>query len=315
MEQLYKILKGAIPLDPLRVSKEDIPEVERVILIVSAVAQRYWQRKVDSAVNFMVARIQEYTQLLDEAAVDVIAQRESLLDKRIAISEEVKTLLGTLEERLACPFQEAEALAVEQAAQDLLAEGALALGFVLSLQSPRPWLVARRELVTLLTGRVKIRRADFAQFLERVLTTKEARAGLAPGGVTRQELRALLGTSTWKSWGEPVVDAWAYRWHNVGRFLGARQSTQVSLWEARNPRDQRTTKFCWWVHGKVIRSARIEAQLRDYFDAVDRGDPNALKDAWPLQDPGEDTKRFRRIFANVGLPPYHFRCRTIVVPV
>ncbi len=129
-----------------------------------------------------------------------------------------------------------------------------------------------------------------------------------------------------------IVDAWAYRQTNIGIFEAAK-AAGVRVLVARNPMDERTTTFCRWVNGKVIRMERVERQLRDFRAAVTAQDREAMIRAWrfiPLSKKGmkaareelaqdrapgariTDAEVFRNFFVSVGLPPYHWRCRTVV---
>lgn len=311
---LYPFLKALEPKD-VPLSKADIPEVEEILRVVSRIARRYWKRKIDKAVEFLIREIEAYERRYGAAAVDEIEvlRSKGSFDQSNALSEEASALLALIKDRLDCPFSDVEATAVKEAARDLLDTGAEILGFIPSHRSPKLPLRAQRELSLLLRGRAEFRGVELTEFLKGLLSSNAQRQALAAGGSARQQLQALLG-SQWTSWGEQTVDAWAYRWHNIGRFEAGRRAG-VEFWVARNPLDQRTTQFCRWVHGKAVRARRIEASLRTFYRAIDSGDVRALRSSWPLEDPGKSVARFRRIFANVGLPPYHFRCRTVIVPV
>ena len=132
-----------------------------------------------------------------------------------------------------------------------------------------------------------------------------------------------------------IVDAWAYRQFNIGIFEAAKAAGVRAL-IAVNPMDERTTPFCRWVNGKVIRMERIDRQLARFRKAVADQSREGVIEAWPFismskkamkaakediaQDraPGarvQDAEVFRRFFVSVGLPPYHWRCRTVVRPI
>jgi len=172
----------------------------------------------------------------------------------------------------------------------------------------------------------------------RVFQTKHTVGGLidgSHGSMDKAEWRARLEQALLSRNGtlsRMVTDAWAYRLWNMGAYLAAK-STRVEVLIARNPKDERTTKFCNWVHGKIITVKRVERQLDSFQTGLQAGDRDKALGAWPFID--QSTKAlnaerqsigrgrgsraslqevFRRFFAKVGLPPYHFRCRTIAVP-
>lgn len=129
-----------------------------------------------------------------------------------------------------------------------------------------------------------------------------------------------------------ITDAWAYRANSIGVFLAAKEA-KVDVLVAQNPLDERTTDFCRWVHGKVIKVDRVEALVTRFLEAAKEGEPDNVVEAWPLFRTSQKALReakariqgsteravsnsevFRRFFARVGLPPYHWRCRTVPVP-
>ena len=123
-----------------------------------------------------------------------------------------------------------------------------------------------------------------------------------------------------------IVDTWGYRTFNLGVFLAARASGVKEL-VARNPLDERTTPFCRWVHGKTVKIEQISKNVDAFLQASKGLDREAIIKSMPFiaQNPGALKKLradnggslqlgFRRHFVNVGVPPYHGRCRTILVP-
>ena len=115
----------------------------------------------------------------------------------------------------------------------------------------------------------------------------------------------------------PIADAWAYRQYNIGRFIAMR-AAGVKVFEAfNNPPDgpdDRTTNFCRWVHLKPIKVERIERQLNVLAQAVREDDRALIETAWPLLSlsGSPSISDFRLMFLGVALPPYHWRCRTVV---
>ena len=140
-----------------------------------------------------------------------------------------------------------------------------------------------------------------------------------------KDLRKTV-TDTNGALSDAISDAWAYRAFNLGAYLAAK-STGLEELVAVNPDDERTTPFCHWVNGKTIKIRRVERQVDAFLSAVRSGDRGGIVSAWPFlaQNPGalrdlrdanggSQNLGFRRFFAKVGLPPYHFRCRTRALP-
>jgi len=117
-----------------------------------------------------------------------------------------------------------------------------------------------------------------------------------------------------------TVDTWAYRWFNVGLFEGLVATLPVGqvIVAFNNPPggpDSRTTPFCVWVHGRVLEVKRVRRQLQTYINAIALGRTADAKEAWPLltgPQANGDGVRFEEVMPRIGIPPYHFRCRTII---
>ena len=131
-----------------------------------------------------------------------------------------------------------------------------------------------------------------------------------------------------------IVDAWAYRQYNIGVYEAAK-AAGVTVLVAENPMDEHTTPFCRWVNGKIISMDRVGRQLARFRAAVEAQDREALIRSWrfismskkAMRDARDEIAKdrprgarianaeiFRRFFASVGLPPYHWRCRTRARP-
>lgn len=284
----YELLKGLL-------SKEDIPEVERVIRVVEPLARVHWNRKMRRAYEFLREKLDAYGSSVPED-----------------LEGQVETLLATFEERLGCPLTAREAEAVEEAAQDLLASGWLAIGALLPETSPRLTMLASRDLSRLMAARLGTQsvRADLRRLIGEFLTTLEIRQRETDAALAWT--KAIVARTSFAGWGPQTVDAWAYRWHNVGRIVGG-QHIGVSAWVAVNPLDSRTTPFCRWVHGKRVTRRAVASQLDSYYAAIEGGQGSRLRNSWPLRVSSK-LSRFQRLFRARAIPPYHFHCRTVLVP-
>ena len=124
----------------------------------------------------------------------------------------------------------------------------------------------------------------------------------------------LVGLNT-SSWLPAVVDQWSYRWFVIGQFVSGRQAGFSEL-VAVAVIDGVTTKFCIWVNGRTLSVSRIQGQLDRHIRLSIGGDIEGLIGNWPMLSSqitqSESRTVLRRAFARVGMPPYHFRCRTLL---
>lgn len=113
---------------------------------------------------------------------------------------------------------------------------------------------------------------------------------------------------------QTIVDTWAYRWYGLGAMMAERARGQTAIVAYNNPPsgpDSKTTPFCRWVHQRVIRIETTIRRIGRYRDLLQRGqDIEAFDEFWSFDTP-DRAPDFRRHFADVGMPPYHARCRTV----
>ncbi len=94
---------------------------------------------------------------------------------------------------------------------------------------------------------------------------------------------------------------------NVSR-LNQALKYDVQYFKVRARIDNKTSDFCRWINGKIIPAKHLKEQLNNILDAINIDDK---KQAAPWQN----QPIFGVLPANVGLPPYHGRCRTQIEPV
>jgi hypothetical protein len=124
---------------------------------------------------------------------------------------------------------------------------------------------------------------------------REAMAGVHEAGMRYWELAA---------------DTAATKTREMGRIAGYAQAG-IEWVQVRARMDERTTPCCRSLHGRLIPLRTIQAQRDKYLEAAGRGNLDAARAAWPMWDAGQAFGK--EIPDNVGLPPYHFRCRTVTV--
>lgn len=110
-----------------------------------------------------------------------------------------------------------------------------------------------------------------------------------------------------------TADTIATKTRELGRVAGYEQAA-VRYLEVRAHIDERTTPICRSMHGRLIRLETVQRQRDRYLSAIERGNMEAAKAAWPMFDARMAFAGGTKVLPpNVGLPPYHFRCRTVTV--
>lgn len=145
------------------------------------------------------------------------------------------------------------------------------------------------------------------------------------GGYSRHQIADLLeetfadlGPKTEAYW-DLLADHTCTKVREIGRLSGYEQAG-VEYLEIRAWLDAKTTPMCRRLHGRIIAVREVRQFVNGYLAACQTGDKEAVKQAWPMWN----ENRFRSagiagipsgklVAAGVGLPPYHFRCRTITV--
>lgn len=280
----------------------DIPEVEAVIKLVLPSLDFYWKRIAMEAVQDIEAQLDDFDTAI--AAAQPGEKDELLRDLILA-------LLASLRRRLQAPISPAGTALLRRSSVSLMQDGAKAIREPLDLAlAPRLLPAAEADLLTMIRGRVELREQDIRAALRGLLTQAELLGAPVPRDVWRARLLRELGVET-GSWLPFVVDQWAYRWFNIGSVVAARQAGALAL-IAVAVLDNRTSKFCRWVNGRVISMERAQRQLDRHVSAALAGDVRAIMANWPLLtfEPTDGPAEFELKFATVGLPPYHGRCRT-----
>jgi len=307
-------------------AKQDVPEVEATIGLLQRPLEALWRARVREALGVAVSRLRELEDDLPTSAVDGLALEQGA---RGARNEKllIAAFLAALDEAVRAPLPARIEGLLTQATENLLQDGALSQSLTLDLaREPLVRAAARADLRTLIAGRIDTRADELRDQVREFLRSKRARTPAQPGDITEaapgfrannlQEWLArnveLVGLQTSK-WLPAVVDQWAYRWFVTGQFLAGLQAGFTEL-RAVAVIDGKTTPFCVWVNGRVVSVSGAQEQLDRHMRAALSGDIDALMGNWPMLDSkivqSDDRRALRRAFARVGLPPYHFRCRT-----
>jgi hypothetical protein len=167
---------------------------------------------------------------------------------------------------------------------------------------------AAQDLLLRIRGKFQMHAAEVANILARKL----------PQPLIRRALEELFGEP--RRWIVPVVDSWAYRWKWAGEALILRRSSRVEVFRYWNPRDESTTPFCQWLvsSGRTVTVRKILSQVSGIERAIVDNDVVQADLAWPLIDlRGYDKpEQFNQLYSRheLGAPPFHWRCRTRLMP-
>ena len=329
--------------------KVDIPEVQAIIRLLRAPAARELRRIADEALATLEDRLDELAE--DDQGQAVVRPAQESDDENNILVALLLSLLILVRTRVEAPFSARLETLLIRSVDSLLTDGAAAIGLTLP-EGPRRALLRRAaisELQTLLRGSALSREGDIRDALETALTSAQARRILTPlesaallprtaREPPRSRQEALEDVRLAIS-GEAVgdgrlptnpgtvvgatLDSWAYRWYSIGQFESGLSIPGVLFFEASNnpPRgpDGRTTAFCRWVHGKTIPLTRARGQVDRHITLALSEDFQGLVSNWEFIDPitakRGDEDEFASFFSSVGLPPYHFACRTVLRPV
>lgn len=312
-------------------SKADVPEVERVIALLSRVGVSHWRTTVDQATRDLVDALERIPDLQGTEVVEPVARAR---DQGRTLDDILAVLLAAFWAALARPLGPARTSIVRDQVDDLLRAGAAALKLLPDPGGGRTVSASQAAVVdfqAVFAGHVESVEAAVRKEVRGFLTTSTARQGDVDTPFDAQKVGPIPAASSKAAWRarlaavldvdgkfvEVSVDSWAYRWFNVGSLeavLAARRPIKAlrAFNNFPNGPDERTTSFCWWVHGRVVSIERAVDRLDAYKRAIVEG---RLRDAWalwPLQDlpRGGTASSFAEHFERVGIPPYHRRCRT-----
>jgi hypothetical protein len=320
----------------------DIPEVEKEIASIGPAVAGDWRERSRAGIDALIEQIRE-----NPAESAAIAAGILLLTKKLespitprfrarAVNSAKRIILAGITQSGIRGRLKANGPTINKAAKES-ADALVALSKARA-QSPRfaeqirenaeDLAKAERELAQLdkLKSRIDKDRKTEAGREKRKKDLDDEDAKFR--GFKRKAIRGLKKAVDEKNghMSKGISDFWAYRVYNLGVFLAAK-SVRVEELVAINPKDLSTTPFCRWVHGKIIKVKVVERKIAAYRRAVKKGDREDMIKAWPFlnqskaalkelrkENGGSQALGFRKYFARVGLPGYHWGCRTRAVP-
>lgn len=306
----YEILKAA----RTHLCKADRAEVEAAKRIVLPLVRRHWDARVRQATQDILSTLGQHADELPTPGLDAIVNASRVdqdQDRDDLIAALTLSMYLILDRRMRTPADWRALRTIRDAIRGLLRDGAHFVGEEFPLSEARGAVLPttiENELQLLLHGRIVTRRAEIEALLREALTNRAMRRD--PQATLVPRLEGLLGAPA-QDWQEPTVDHWAYGAFNLGA-TAALLSAKVEVIVAWNPKDERTTPFCNWVHGKIISAEAADRKMADYRKAVESDDIAELMKVRPLVSfrEGADATEFRKHFRNAVLPPYHVKCRT-----
>ena len=311
-------------------AKANIPEVEAVIALLDPFVQQELRQIAAQVYRELLARLDAFSDDLGAADVDALVRAGENRDEVLAAI--LVGLLAAVEQGYGAFVSADLRERVENAIDELFAFAVREVGFPFAgSQAEVLRQAALGQLDALLRETVVGRSAELRQLLETFLTTAGPRAAEAgvlsaaagDSGMSREQFQVdLASILTPAAAAAATVDAWAYLWQNVAAVEasidgGIRAFEAIAVGGKLG--DGRTTRFCRWVHGRLIPMSRVRPQLDRIRQSGLEGRAAAIQAAWPFLDPdiarNGNELQFEMFFRGVGLPPYHFGCRTKVRPI
>ncbi len=139
-------------------------------------------------------------------------------------------------------------------------------------------------------------------------------------GMTREGLTARMAedfagvTERSRTYWEILADHTATKTREIGRVTGYERAG-IDHVQVRAHMDEGTTEICRQMNGRIIPVTKMRAQVTEYLDAMSTRNEVRAKEAWAMHSGDVDLSGIadKDLPANIGSPPYHFRCRTITV--
>ena len=127
--------------------------------------------------------------------------------------------------------------------------------------------------------------------------------------------KLLKSDAYWKTFAEQSI----IQTRSIGQVAGY-QREGIETIRVKAVIDERTSMICMRLNGTIISVKNLSNQVANWQKAVNRGDKQGMKDAWPWWGDKQAAKLTSQSKINkavkqgkVGSPPYHGRCRTTTV--
>lgn len=124
-----------------------------------------------------------------------------------------------------------------------------------------------------------------------------------------EKLKGVVKENASIKYFEGVADNIINQNRNLNMVLNADE--EVEFFKVIARMDNKTSAICRSMHGRLIPAKHLQKQAKNLLNAKSMSEKKAAA-AWKS---GEYLGRSDKLDDDFGLPPYHFHCRTMVVPV
>lgn len=129
------------------------------------------------------------------------------------------------------------------------------------------------------------------------------------GKLFEEEFKDKYESFSWRYW-QGYANNLVTRSREMGA-LGGYERAGITHVEIRAVMDRRTTEICRHLHGRIIPVAPLYDQRDALLEATD---PDQVREIAPFFKSGE-TQGKATADMSIGMPPYHFNCRTLTMGV
>lgn len=146
-------------------------------------------------------------------------------------------------------------------------------------------------------------KSTIKEFMSGDISRKDIAASLA------EKLGGAVGAKASVSYFEGVADNIINQNRNLNMVLNADE--EVKFFKVMARMDDKTSAICRSMHGRLIPAKHLQKQAKNLLNAKSM-DEKKNAAVWMS---GEYLGRSDKMPSDFGLPPYHFHCRTMIVPV
>lgn len=129
------------------------------------------------------------------------------------------------------------------------------------------------------------------------------------GKLFEEEFKDKYESFSWRYW-QGYANNLVTRSREMGA-LGGYERAGITHVEIRAVMDRRTTEICRHLHGRIIPVAPLYDQRDALLEATD---PDQVKQIAPFFKSGQ-TQGKATADMSIGMPPYHFNCRTLTMGI
>ena len=249
--------------------------------------------------------------------IDVLEEGRTLGLQELPESQEIERIVGRAEEYLGMGLAEAARRPVWQAAMAAYRVGLQAVSADFSFTLPDMEALDALRGYTLFWVQNSYTRwlqDEMVSALDEYFTEGKTRIELA----ARLERFLTSKEPTMQGYFDLLADHNATRIAEIGHVTGYERAG-VEYVEIVAVLDERTSPICRHLHGRIIPTSALSAQKERLLEAAKKLDMKAARKAQPMLSGASEAavlleqKTSKIVAQGVGMPPYHFRCRTTTV--